>query len=71
VDLTAAIRTAMRKGGAAERKPLPVPRPGVLPKACLLLVLAIAQLALMLLHPMPARAEAPCPPSMAPIPGGR
>jgi len=34
-------------------------------------VLAIAQLALMLLHPMPARAEAPCPPSMAPIPGGR
>lgn len=51
-------------------EPLPVHRPGVLPRACLLLALAIAQWALMLLQPIPALAADPCPPSMVLIPGG-
>jgi len=49
---------------------LPVPRPSSLHEACLLVSLAVAQLLLLLLQPMPAQAAEPCPASMAPIPGG-
>jgi len=42
VDLTAAIRTAIGKvEPLSATQPLPVSRPGVLPKSCLQVVLAI------------------------------
>jgi formylglycine-generating enzyme required for sulfatase activity len=49
-------------------EPLSVPRPSFLQRVCLLVSLAVAQL--LLLQPMPAQAAEPCPPFMAPIPGG-
>ena len=51
-------------------EPLSVPRPSSLHEACLLFSLAVAQVLLLLLQPMPALAADPCPVSMAPIPGG-
>jgi formylglycine-generating enzyme required for sulfatase activity len=51
-------------------EPLSVHRPSSLQKACLLFSLAVAQVLLLLLQPMPAQAAEPCPASMAPIPGG-
>jgi formylglycine-generating enzyme required for sulfatase activity len=49
---------------------LAVHRPGFVPSTFLLALSAIAQLLLLLLQPVPAMAAAPCPTSMAPIPGG-
>jgi len=49
---------------------LSVHRPSSLHRACLLFSLAVAQVLLLLLQPMPAQAAEPCPASMAPIPGG-
>jgi formylglycine-generating enzyme required for sulfatase activity len=45
-------------------------RPELAIRACLLVLLAIAQLVLLPMRPLPALAAEPCPPSMAPIPGG-
>jgi formylglycine-generating enzyme required for sulfatase activity len=48
-----------------------VHRPGLALRTGLLVLLAMAQMVLLLLQPMPALAADQCPPSMAPIPGGR
>ncbi|MFZ0407560.1 MAG: hypothetical protein WAM11_05555, partial [Cyanobium sp.] len=45
---------------------MPVARPGFVQGACLLVALAVAQLALVFLHPAAALAADPCPASMAP-----
>ncbi len=47
-----------------------LPRTPFVRHACLLVALAMAQLALVVFHPVPALAAGPCPSSMAFIPGG-